>query len=175
MSDPIASDPASSASAAWVEVDLDELVGNARALRQAVPPMTRLGILVKANGYGHGMEMAARAALEGGADQLIVATADEAIALRRTGIDAPILVAYPILPDAVASTVEHGIEISVGGVDSVRRLLAAWRRSRPGTERGPSVHIEVDTGMGRGGVAPADLLEVASLLDKVPGAQLSGI
>lgn len=186
MSDPITShapprtgppaEPPSSTHAAWVEVDLDALVGNASALSQALPPRTRLGILVKANAYGHGMEMAARAALEGGADQLIVATIDEALALRATGIVAPILVAYPILPDAIASAVEHDIEISVGGVESVRQLLAAWHQAlRPAIEGGPRVHIEVDTGMGRGGVAPADLLEVASSLDKVPGAHLSGI
>jgi alanine racemase len=159
---------------AWIEVDVAALAHNAAVLRRATPPAARLGILVKAHGYGHGREMAARAALAGGADQLMVATLDEGLALRAAGIDAPILVVYPVSPDGVPDAVDAGLELSVGGVDGVAPLLAAWSASR---ERLPNlalrVHVEVDSGMGRGGVAPEDLVEVVRRLEAEPGTSLA--
>ena len=74
-------------SRAWIEVDAGALAHNATVLRRAIPAATRVGILVKANGYGHGMVVAAEAAIAGGADQLMVATMDEGLALRAAGVD----------------------------------------------------------------------------------------
>ena len=159
---------------AWIEVDLAALTHNAAVLRRATPSAAQLGILVKAHGYGHGREMAARAALAGGADQLIVATLDEGLGLRATGIDAPILVVYPVSPDGVPDAVDAGLELSVGGVDGVAPLLAAWASCR---EQLPDLalrlHVEVDSGMGRGGVAPDELVEVVRLLEAEPRTSLA--
>lgn len=158
---------------AWIEVDLAALAHNAAVLRRATPPDARLGILVKAHGYGHGREMAGRAALAGGANQLIVATLDEGLGLRAAGIDAPILIVYPVLPDGVPDAVEAGLELSAGGIDGVRRSLATWTRHRGVlADRTLRLHVEVDTGMGRGGVAPDDLVEVTRLIESEPGAVL---
>ncbi len=74
---------------AWIEVDAAALAHNARVFRRAIPAGTRLGILVKANGYGHGMLVAARAAVAGGADQLMVVSLEEGLALREAGADHP--------------------------------------------------------------------------------------
>jgi alanine racemase len=90
---------------AWLEVDAGALVHNARVLRRAIPSDTGLGLLVKANGYGHGIEIAARAAIAGGADQVMVATLDEGLALRRAGFAEPILVVYPVPRDGVGEAV----------------------------------------------------------------------
>ena len=137
----------------WIEVDTSALAENARALRAITPASAALGVLVKANAYGHGLEIGARAALAGGADQLIVAGLQEALDLRATGIRAPILVVYPIPPDAVADAAAADIALSVSGISSVERTLDAWGAAR--TNGGPlRLHLEVDTGMGRGGVAP---------------------
>ena len=155
---------------AWIEVDLDALAQNAAVLRRATPPSALLGILVKAHGYGHGREMAARAAVAGGADRLIVATLDEGLALRAAGIDAPLFVVYPVPPDGVGDAVEAGIALSVGGIGGVAPLLAAWTQYRgQRADRTLQVHVEVDSGMGRGGVEPDDLVEVLRLLDAEPG------
>jgi alanine racemase len=159
---------------AWIEVDLAALAHNAAVLRRATPPEAWLGVLVKAHGYGHGREMAARAALAGGADQLIVATLEEGLGLRAAGIAAPILVVYPVLPDGIPDAVEAGLELTVGGTDGVAPPLAAWARYR---ERLPDqalrVHVEVDSGMGRGGVAPEDLVEVVRRLEAEPRTSLA--
>ncbi|HET9458159.1 MAG TPA: alanine racemase [Candidatus Limnocylindrales bacterium] len=163
---------------AWIEIDRGALVHNARVLRRSIPEGCRLGLLVKANGYGHGLEMAARAAVEAGADQLIVANADEWLALRAAGIDAPILVVYPIPPGAVAEAVAAGLELSVGGLESVRRTLDAWARRRRVGQAGADgarLHVEVDTGMGRGGIAPEAVPEAIALVDAAPDATLTGI
>ena len=87
---------------AWIEVDATALAHNATVLRRAIPAGTRLGILVKANGYGHGMLVAAHAAIAGGADQLMVVSIEEALALRAAGLDGPLLIVYPIDAAAVA-------------------------------------------------------------------------
>jgi len=68
---------------AWIEVDATALAHNARVFRRTIPTGTRLGILVKANGYGHGMLVAARAAVNGGADQLMIVSIASQLACRR--------------------------------------------------------------------------------------------
>ena len=84
-------------------------------IRRAIPAATRVGILVKANGYGHGMVVAAEAAIAGGADQLMVVSMEEALALRAAGVTAPILIVYPIDPEAIDEAVRAGFEVSVVG------------------------------------------------------------
>ena len=161
---------------AWIEIDHAALVHNVGVFRRAIAPGTRLAILVKADGYGHGMVIAARAAIAGGADQLMVVSLDEALTLRAAGLDGAILVVYPIHPADVAAAVEADLELSVAGVASARGLLAAWTMGRsrdPGVSL--RVHVEVDSGMGRGGVHPADVPAVVAAIDATPGVELIGI
>ncbi len=161
---------------AWVEVDLSALVHNADVLRRAIPSDARLGLMVKANAYGHGLEMAARAAVAGGADQLIVAALDEGLALRDAGIEAPILVIYPVAPETVCEAVEAGLELTVSGLASTTRTLDAWSAAAPGVARGElRLHVEVDTGMGRGGVSADALVGVVERIEATPGATVAGI
>jgi alanine racemase len=159
---------------AWIEIDTAALAHNARVIRRALPDGTQVGILVKANGYGHGAELAARAALDGGADQLMVANLDEALALRRVGIEAPVLVLYPIEPAGVGEAVAARIELSVGGVDSARRTLEAFAGlgDRAGELR---LHVEVDSGIGRGGIPLDGLVDVVRSIDGAPGVDLVGV
>lgn len=161
---------------AWIEIDGAALVHNASVLRSAIPTGTRLGLMVKANGYGHGAEIAARAAVTGGADLLMVATVDEGLDLRHAGVDAAMLVVYPIRADAVAEAVEARLELTVASLEMVEELLAAWSASRLG-DRGHvlTVHVEVDTGMGRGGVAPGSLADVVRGIDAAHGTALASI
>ena len=161
---------------AWVEVDLAALVHNASVLRRAIPADARLGLMVKANAYGHGLEMAARAAVSGGADQLMVAALDEGLALRKAGLDASILVVYPVPPEAIDEAVKAGLELSVSGLASTRRTLEAWAAPAARAAHGMlSLHVEVDTGMGRGGVSPAALIDVVRLIDAAPATSIAGI
>lgn len=171
-----AAPPPTTTHPAWVEVDLAALAHNAGVLRRAIPASTRLGLLVKANAYGHGLVPSARAALAGGADQLIVAAADEALALRRAGIEAPILVVYAVMPSVVAAATDHDVEISAGGAGSLQRTLAAWREHRDATNDGSlRLHLELDSGMGRGGIRPEQLADAVRTIDAEPGVELMAI
>jgi alanine racemase len=160
---------------AWVEVDLDVLVSNARVLREVVPPPARLGILVKANGYGHGIVESARAALAGGADKLVVAGFDEGRVLREAGIPAPVLVVYPVAPDVVVEAARLDLELSVSGLASVRQLVAAIEAGRGAMGGRLAVHVEVDSGMARGGARPRDVPAVLELLGACPGVEVIGL
>lgn len=161
---------------AWITIDPSALAHNAGVFRRAIPAGTRLGILVKANGYGHGMLVAAHAAVAGGADQLMVVSIEEALALRAAAIETRILVVYPIDPAAVDEAVAADLEVSVSGVASARRLLEAWAISRARTDgRTLRLHVEVDTGMGRGGIQPPDLPGVVAAIDAAGGIDIAGI
>lgn len=168
--------PSTASAPAWVEIDVAALIHNAGVLRRAIPTGVELGLLVKANGYGHGLLIAARAAVAGGADRLIVATLDEALALRAAGLEAPLLVVYPVLPDGIEAAVTRGIELSIAGPDGAQRTLRAWSTVRQRVPRGQlSVHVEVDSGMGRGGVSKEDLAEVVAAIDAAPATRIVGI
>ena len=91
----------------------------------------RLMAVVKADGYGHGAVPVARAALEGGATALAVATVGEAEELRAAGIDAPLLVMGPLAGDEWARAAAAGAEITVWTPEAWRRAAAAPRRAAP--------------------------------------------
>ena len=143
---PIEAAPALS-TPAWVDVDLDAVAHNVRAFRRLLPADCRLVAVVKANAYGHGMVACARAALQHGASELAVANVHEGAQLRAAGVTAPILVAGPTAPGEAGLVVQHGLLATVATVELAQALAAATRRYLP-------VQIEVDTGMGRHGVAP---------------------
>ena len=101
--------------------------------------------VVKADAYGHGLVPVAKAALEGGATWLGVALLEEAIALRTAGITAPIL-AWLVPPGSdFKSAVDHDIDIAVSSLIALHEVSAVKGAKRP------RVHLEVDTGMTRGG------------------------
>jgi alanine racemase len=161
---------------AWIEIDHAALVHNAGVFRRAIPAATRLGVLVKANGYGHGMVIAAHAAIAGGADQLMVVSIDEALELRAAGLTTPVLIVYPIDPVDVVEAVRAGLEVSVSGVESARRLLDGWVARSTGPDGAMlRIHIEVDSGIGRGGVHPDDLPDVVARIDETALTEIAGI
>lgn len=152
---------------AWLEIDLDVLAANARALRLLLPIGTALGVVVKADGYGHGLVAAGRAAVRGGADLLIVATLDEALVLRAAGLGSRILVLYPVPPDMLAGAAAADLDLVVAD-DASLAAMADLLRTPPGggrsSARGLRVHLGIDTGMGRGGIAPERADEAARVL-----------
>ncbi|HET9516644.1 MAG TPA: alanine racemase [Actinoplanes sp.] len=150
---------------AEVRIDLDAIRSNVALLRAATT--AEVMAVVKADGYGHGMLPAARAALAGGATWLGVCTLDEALELRRGGIRAPVLawLVAPGLPlhDAVAADVD----LSAAGLAQLAELIAAGRR----VGRPARVHLKIDTGLARNGCTPADW---PALVDAAAKAQADG-
>lgn len=144
-------------------IDAAAIAANVRALHRHAGTRSIM-VVVKADGYGHGAVTAARAALAGGADWLGVADVDEALALRATGIDAPVL-AWLHDPDADfgAAAAAH-IDIGVSSPQQLQRVIA--------TAPGAAVQLKLDTGLSRNGVAPADW---APVFERAAEAERAGL
>ncbi|MEI7743819.1 MAG: alanine racemase [Chloroflexota bacterium] len=151
---------------AWVEVSLPALAGNVAALRRMAGPATAVAAVVKADAYGHGIEVTSRAARLAGATWLSVATLDEALLLRRHADTGRILVNYPAPKTRWVDAHAAGIDVVIGDVASAVEIAGMGAGS-------PRVHLEIDTGMGRGGVLPEDAVTAASIL-RAAGIELSG-
>lgn len=160
---------------AWAEIDLDAIESNTRVIRGMLPPATSLAALVKANGYGHGTVASARAALAGGAERLVVAALEEALALRDAGIAASILVAYPIAAEALDEAAARDVEVSVSGLASALQLAGARRAGAAPRATALRVHVEVDSGMARGGARPEQAVAVFEALEGAPGVAIAGL
>lgn len=187
---------------AWVEVDLSAIAANAATLK-ARAGSAELVAVVKADGYGHGLEGAARAALGGGATWLGVSTLSEAVYLRsalrqRAGAavaaeaapttgaevaateslawssawpDVPVLVLGYTPPAQAADAVAAGIRLACDSVE----LAEAMARAARELGRLAFVHVKVDTGMGRTGIAPAAAAAFLKRLHGLDGLVIEGI
>ena len=153
---------------AWLEIDLDALVANLGVLRGLAGPATSVHPVVKADAYGHGATPVAAALVRAGVDGLCVATLDEALALRAGGITGPIHVLYPIPASGVGDAATAGLSVTIGDEASERSLAAAAAALPPGTPE-LAVHLEVETGLGRGGVAVDALAGSLDRLARTPG------
>lgn len=145
----------------WAEVNLDNIFENISSMKNRLRNGVSLFAVVKANAYGHGDYEVAKTALEAGADFLSVAFLDEALALRKKGILAPILVLGASRPESAALAADNGISVTVFDVtwlEKAKDLL------KPGQVL--QVHVKVDSGMGRIGIRDkGQLLKVESLLN----------
>ena len=128
----------------WAEIDLDALAHNYRLLRGLAPQAKFLG-LVKANAYGHGAVPVAKKLEALGADMLAVACLDEAIELRQAGIVIPILCLGQTPPELAPELLEYDITQTVGDLETGAALSAA----AVAAGKTLTIHVKVDTGMGR--------------------------
>jgi alanine racemase len=142
-----------------VEVDLDRLAENFRAIRRRVAPAKVMPIL-KANAYGHGLVEVARLMESLGADYLGVAVLEEGLLLREAGISTPILVLGGILGNQLPHFIRHHLTITASSVEKLCHVDEA----AAALEMRAKVHLKIDTGMERIGVhyySAETLLETA--------------
>jgi len=155
----------------WVDIDLDALASNLRLIRSLVGARVRIHLVVKADAYGHGAYPVARVAEDEGVHSVGVATLDEGIELRREGIQLPIVILSPSLPFEAKHIVEHALTPSIGDLAVARALSERSIALGRTTE----AHVEIDTGMGRSGIAPEDALSFLTALTSLPGIRLAGL
>ncbi|MBZ4486920.1 alanine racemase [Microbacterium sp. cx-55] len=152
-------------------IDVGAIEDNVRQLRRMVG--VDVLAVVKADGYGHGAGRSAAAALAGGASRLGVADVPEALALRRTGIDAPIL-AWLHAPGATfGEAVERGIDLGISSLDQLNAAAAASTADRPAV-----VHLKLETGLGRNGLAAGEdrvVFAEAARLERLGRIRVDGI
>jgi alanine racemase len=145
------------------EVDLGILRENLNAIRAFVSPSTIMAV-VKANGYGHGLERIALSLQAGGVDSLGVAYIEEAIALRQSGVTIPILVFGGLLRDQLELYIKHNVDVTASSVSKLEQIETTAERLK----RRARVHLKIDTGLERIGVHyySADKLFEAALRAK---------
>ncbi len=146
----------------WAEIDLAALERNLKLIRAALPAHIRYVAVVKADAYGHGLHHAAAHLMHAGADLFAVANVAEAAALRELGPGWPILILSPLLPGEESALVDSDFAATISSAEELARFEATGRQAN----RLISVHLKIDTGMGRVGVwheeAPALYAKIAS-------------
>jgi len=151
----------------WVEVDTAAIRHNVSVIASVVAPAAVCAV-VKADGYGHGDVPAAEAALEGGATWLAVALVSEGVRLREAGLQAPILLLSEPVPADAAAVVRWRLTPTVYTERFTASLADCSDAIHP-------VHLKVDTGMHRVGVAPQDAVALAQRVAAEPRLRLDGV
>lgn len=157
---------------AWAEVDLGAVRGNLDYARAVVPRPVMFMAVVKADAYGHGMIEIAHTALAWGCEWLGVGNLAEGLALRAAGINAPCLVLAPPItgdePTYVSADLIPSIDSQFGAAALAAAVRSAGAPPRP-------IHLLVDTGIGRYGVAPAELPALGAAVASMPELRLAGV
>ena len=155
---------------AWADVHTGLIQHNVAIVAQRVAP-AQVWAVVKANAYGHGAIPVAQAALAAGATGLCVAITDEGVALRRAGITAPILVLSEQPAEMTEFLVGYGLTPTIAST----RGAAVVARAAEAADRKVPVHIKIDTGMHRVGVAPAEALNLARYIQSFESLAIEGM
>ena len=134
----------------------------------------RIEPVVKADAYGHGAVPVAEMLEAAGADGFSVATFDEAVELRSAGVEASILVLYPVPADYALEAARLGIALTVGDEQLLSRLLEGLAADGAAAAPALVVHLEVETGLGRGGFDRASVVSAAGRLRANPQVRLEG-
>jgi alanine racemase len=155
----------------WAEVDLDALRENLAWIRHRVGPAVKIITVVKADAYGHGLKPIAALLMQSGTDIFGVANLTEARAIRSVGRGWPILMLGVCLPDEVEAAVRDEVMPTVSSLAEAKRFAQAARCLK----RQVNVHVKVDTGMGRLGVAPDGAWELVERVNGLDGLNLAGL
>ena len=151
-------------------IDLDAYASNIFALRSIVGHDVALMAVVKADGYGHGAVECGRAAIAAGSRMLGVARVQEALYLRRVGLDCQVVLIGPPAIGEIADALRHDITLSIGSWMAIDGVVAGVESA--GSAR---VHVKVDTGMNRYGFAPDELCEAVERLASHPRVTVEGV
>lgn len=134
----------------YAEINLDTAKNNMKNIMALAGEGTSVMAVVKADGYGHGAVRLSKAYSSIGIRHFGVATVEEAVSLRKNGIDGDILILSYVFPDRFDEIIENGIISTVFDSDTAR--LLDERAKKLGKKA--RVHIKLDTGMGRIGFIP---------------------
>ncbi len=155
-----------------VEIDLDALKHNFEEIKKATTPGTGILAVVKADAYGHGALETAKTLIDAGAAGLCLATIDEAVELRKHGIDVPMMTLGYTDPSRFKDAVRFEVEQAVYSYEIAEKL------SEEAVKAGKTckIHIKLDTGMGRIGFK-TDGTETDEIVKacKLPGLEPYGV
>jgi alanine racemase len=154
-----------------VEISRSALVHNIREFRLRIGPRKKFLAVVKANAYGHGLLEVAGLAVGEGVDWFGVNSVDEGVALRRAGIGTPILVLGYAPLGTLEEAVEADLRLTVYNRETIARLAVLAGRM----DQTVRVHVKLETGTWRQGVAPRDLAAFVRDIRRRPGLVVEGL
>jgi alanine racemase len=155
----------------WAEVDLGALRENLAWVRHRVGPDVKIMTVVKADAYGHGLKQIAALLMQSGTDIFGVANLAEAQVIRSVGRGWPVLMLGACLPEEVERAVRDEVMPTLSSLAEAKLFSAAAVRFK----RTVNVHIKVDTGMGRLGVAMQGARELFEAVERFPGLRWAGL
>jgi alanine racemase len=153
----------------WCEVSVEALRHNARTLRTRLRPGSGLGVVVKAEAYGHGLDLVTLA-LEDLVEVFVVHTVDEGLRVRSL-VDKRVVLVGAATPAGLEAAVRAGLEPTLTHRDALPPLAAA--AAAEGREA--RVHLKLETGTNRQGMLPDDLLSLARSISATEGVEVAGI
>jgi len=153
----------------YAEVNLRHFDHNVDVILRLLPDGARLVPVLKADAYGHGAVELARRLKPEQAAMIAVSLLEEALELLRAGITLPLFVLGPLTKEQVAIAVEKRITIGVPGPEELRYACEIARN------RDVTIHLKLDSGMGRMGVVESELPAVAQMIDSTPRLRVEGI
>lgn len=154
-----------------LEINLDAFEHNIQAFQSYLPLDTKILVAVKANAYGHGAVPMAKAAIDAGASYLGVAFVDEGIELRRAGIKLPILIFGHTPSYAVEDAINYHLALTVSSVEQGAVVSQIAQRN----QESATIHLKIDTGMGRIGIQPSEAVAALTQLVSLPSLYIEGV
>lgn len=155
----------------WIEVNLDAIAQNVKNIKKLIGEKKELMAVVKGNAYGHDILEVSPVVLENGATRLAVARLEEAIFLRKAGITVPILVLGLTLKQQAEFLVSYDITPAVCEFEMIEKLSESAVQMNKMTK----IHLKVDTGMGRIGIFPYDVLRFIKRIKALKNVEIEGI
>ena len=158
----------------YAQVNLDHIRNNLELVRATIKKGCKLMVVLKANAYGHGIEQCALACRN--ADMFAVATLQEALMIRRTGLRTPVLLLGPVDPNEINTVCQNEFTLTISSVSYAEQIQRECERS------GQSVlcHVKVDTGLNRTGIrcrtfSVENACEEAGRIFKMPSLKIKGV
>jgi len=153
----------------WAEIDLGAFSRNVDAIVRSLPDRSRLIAVLKASGYGHGAVELARRCTPDRVAMIATALLEEAVELRRAGIELPLLVFGSLTPEQLVIALDENVTIGVVGPEELEDVCAIAR------ERDVAIHLKLDSGMGRMGVTGSELPRVAEMIRATPRLRVEAV
>jgi alanine racemase len=155
----------------YAEISLAAIKHNIAAIKKFISAGAKFMAVVKANAYGHGAVAVARAAVEAGTDYLGVANLKEALELREAGILSPILILTESPTSVADETIQHGLTQTIYSFSEAKALSDEAQKRK----KTAKIHVKIDTGMGRVGIAPSEALAFMTKVTSLPNLELEGV
>ncbi len=155
----------------WVEINKKVLQHNIEQFQKLIGDKIKLVAIVKANAYGHGLVEVAKIAVSSRVNWLGVDSIDEALKLRKAGIDAPILILGYTLLSKLKEVIKYDLRQVVYNKETIVELVKQATKQKKKIK----IHLKVETGTLRQGLRKEELLELARFIKKHSQIQIEGI